>query len=227
MYNINSVFIKFFYFNLKQFVFKQNKNTFFNIFFKTKINFFCLAPQYSFKKYYFFFDYFLKVNKYFFIKCLNLLLHNYLFRYINIIYSLTQININFFFLSNQSYFNFFWNVDINFFLKNFTKNNFSRFLINFFRKHKIKLLIFFDSKFLIFLPFFKRVGFITSGFLTPTNNLNFLDLPLFFNNFSIFSKYFFFNLTYKVYLLSLFYKYINTFYKYLYNYNKIIKLINV
>lgn len=147
-----------------------------------------------------------------------------MYKYVNIIYSLTSLNINFFILSNTSYFNFFWNLDINFFLKNFTKNNFSRFLINFFRNNNIKLLIFFDNNFLTFLPFFKRMGFLISGFLTTKTNLKFFDLPLFFNNLSLFSKYFFFNLTYKVYLLSLFYKYNNFFIKYLSNYNKYLRL---
>ena len=226
LFNINSVFIYFFYNNLKLVSNNHsNKKSLLKFFFKNDLNFFFYIQSNSFKKYYYFFKYFLKIDKFFFVKCAQLLLNSYIQHYINIIYSITGIGINFFFLSNQTYFNLLWNMDINFFFKNFTKNSFIRFIINFFKKKNIKLLVFFDTRFLNLLPFFKKMNFLTCGFISVKNNSSFLDLPLFFDNTSIFNRYFFFNLTYKVYLLSLYHKYLNTFYSFVKNYNKHHKLL--
>ena len=218
LFNINSVFLYFFYSNSKLILNLPGRKTATTFFYKDNLNFFFIQTQ-NFKKYYYFFKYFYKMNGFFFVKCIQLLLYNYTHNYINTIYNITNIGINFFFLSNNSYFNFLWDIDTNFFLKNSTKSSFMRFMVNFFKKNKIKVLIFFDDKFLNLLPFFKKMNFLTCGFISTKNSSNILDLPLYFNNTSLISKYFFFNLTYKVYLLSLYYRYLNTFFVYVRNYD--------
>lgn len=224
LFNINSVFIYFFYNNFKLFLNFSGKQKLSTFFYKNNLNFFFSTQTHNFKKYYYFFKYFYKVNNFFFIKCIQLLLYNYTHNYINTVYNITNIGINFFFLSNNPYFNFLWDINTSFFLNNTTKNSFMRFMVNFFKKNKIKMLIFFDDKFFNLLPFFKKMNFLTCGFISVKNNSKILDLPLYFNNTSLMSKYFFFNLTYKVYLLSLYYKYLKTFYTYIKNYNNYIFL---
>ena len=219
--NINSQY-KFFHFHflrLKQFYFFKN-NSILPILFKNKINFIFILKKSYFKKYYYFFNYFYKLNKFIFLKCSNLILYKYLKKYINIIYSLTQININFFFLSNNLNFNMLWRLDINFFFKSLNKNNFIRFLINFFLKNNIKLVILLENNFFNLLPFFKKFNILTAGLVFFNLPSKFIDIPLYLNNLSSFNKYFFINLTYKVYLLSIHKKHINYFYNYLVLKNK-------
>lgn len=209
--NINSdlKFIHFFYTKLSFFYNFSNKNKIFNILFKNKINFFFFIKKSSIKKYYYFFKYFLKINNYVFLKCSNLFFYKSLQNYINTIYNLSSININFFFLSDNNNFNFFWNFDSNFFSKNFNKNSFARFLITFFKKNNIKMLVFLDNSFFNLLPFFKKFSLLTSGLINFNINSKFLDIPLYLDNMSYYNKYFFYNLTYKIFLLSLSNKYFN------------------
>lgn len=174
-----------------------------NNLFNVKTNFFFYFKSSFFKKYYYFFKYYLKVNNYIFLKCSTLFFNKNLNKLVNIIYSLSQINLNFFFLSKNFSFNLFWNIDINVFYKYFNKNVFIRFLINFFKNNNIKILILLDNKFYKLLPFFKKFNLLTSGLISFLLPQKFLDVPLFVNNLSYFNKFFFFNLIYKVFLLSL------------------------
>ena len=209
LFNINSSFkyIHLFYSKLGFFYLKTNKKQIFNNIFKNKINFFFFVKKASIKKYYYFFKYFLKISDYAFIKCSNLFFYRSLHTYINTLYNISSLGINFFFLSKNSNFNFLWNFDVNFFSKNFNKSSFLRFLVNFFKKNNIKMLIFLDKTFFNLLPFFKKFSFLISGLISFNIHTNFLDVPLYLDNLSLYNKYFFYNLTYKVYILSLSNKY--------------------
>lgn len=185
--------------------FKLNIN---NLFFK-KINlknYFFLRNS-LLNNYFFFFRNIIRINNFFFIKCINLILYSYLYKYINIIYFLAKNNYNFYFISENYNFNLFWSFNINYLQNNLTKANFMRFFINFFKKNKIKFLIFIDFFFINFLTFFQKLNVITSGLLNIFFKNNYYNYPIFLLNNNIYNSYFIYNLTYDIYLLSLLNKY--------------------
>ena len=212
--NSNIPFINLF-FNLKLFYNYDFKQTNFNNIFRLKNNFFFYLKSNFFKKYYYFFKYYFKVNNYIFLKCSTIFFNKSLNKLINMVYSLSQINLNFYFLSRNFSFNLFWNIDVNILKKSFNKNLFIRFIINFFKINRIKILILLDNKFYSLLPFFKKFNLITAGLISFSLPPRFLDIPLFINNISYFNKFFFFTLIYKVFLLSLKNKYYNNVVKYI------------
>ena len=182
--------------------------------FKFKLNFFFFIKNFKLLNYYYYFKRFLKVHNYMFLKCCDLLTHKIFLKFINIIYSFTAINLNFFFLSYNFDFNFFWNLDLNVLSKNLNKNSFLRFLINFFKLNKIKILIFLDKKFSLFLPFFKKFNFLITCPLLIGVNPKYIDIFIITSNF-YYNKYFIFNLVYKIYILSMLNKYFKYYFKYL------------
>jgi len=102
-----------------------------------------------------------------------------------------------------------------------------RFLINFLKKNKIKLIIFTDFFFVNFLNFFKKLNLLTAGVINVTYKLNFFNFPLFFQNNNLYNNYFLYNITYDIYLLALLNKYNNILYKFFKNYYKLNKLLYI
>jgi hypothetical protein len=218
----NYTFITYLFFKY----FKNNLNYFF--FKKIKLNNYFIIKNKLLNNYYYYFKNIIKINNFFFIKCINLILYTYIYNYINIIYFLTKNNYNFYFISEYKNYNIFYIFDIKYLKKNLTKANFMRFLINFFKKNKIKLLIFVDFFFINFLTFFKKLGLLSSGILDITCKINYYNFPIFFQHSNIYNIFFLYNLTYDVYMLGLLHKYLNIlcgFYKNYFKLNKIIYLI--
>jgi hypothetical protein len=99
-----------------------------------------------------------------------------------------------------------------------------RFFINFFKKNKIKFLIFIDFFFINFLTFFQKLNIITSGLLSIFYKNNYYNYPIFLLNNNIYNSYFIYNLTYDIYLLSLLNKYNIILLNFFKNFSKLNKI---
>ena len=214
------------FFFLNFLFYKSHKLNLNNLFFKKIFfnNYFLVKNKFL-NNYFFFFKNIFKINNYFFIKCINLVLYSFFYKYINIIYFLVNNNYNFYFISENKNFNLFWIFSLKYLKKNLTKANFLRFLINFFKKNKIKLIIFTDYYFVNFLNFFKKLNIITAGIININYKLSFYNYPLFFQNNDIYNTYFLYNLSYDIYLLSQLNKYHNIIFNFFKNYYKLNKLL--
>lgn len=102
-----------------------------------------------------------------------------------------------------------------------------RFLINFLKKNRVKLLIFTDFFFINFINFFKKLNLITAGIVNVSYKINFYNFPLFFQNSGVYNTYFLYNITYDMYLLALLNKYNNISHKFFKNYYKLTKLLYI
>ena len=102
-----------------------------------------------------------------------------------------------------------------------------RFLINFLKKNRIKLVVFTDSFFINFLNFFKKLNLITAGIVNVSHRVNFYNFPLFFQNSDLYNVYFLYNITYDMYLLALLNKYNVIVCRFFKNYYKLNKLLYI
>jgi hypothetical protein len=211
---INVLFFKALRPNLSDLVFKK---IYLNNYFTVKNKFL--------NNYFFFFKNIFKINNFFFIRCVNLILHSYFYKYVNTVYFLVHSGYNFYLLSENQNNNLFWIFDMKYLKKNLTKANFMRFLINFLRKNKIKLVVFIDFFFINFLNFFKKLNLITAGIVNVSNKLNFFNFPLFFQNSDIYNTYFLHSVTYDIYLIALSNNYNRIVYKFFKNYYKLNRIL--
>ena len=100
-----------------------------------------------------------------------------------------------------------------------------KFFINFFKKNKIKILIFMDLSFINFLNFFKKLNIITCGFINFFITESYFNYPIFLLNNNVYNSYFLYNITYDLYLISVIYKYNIIFKNFFKNFIKLNKLI--
>jgi hypothetical protein len=225
--NSNLFFLKIY--NFINLLFYKNFKLSFKLFFFKKINLknYFFIKTFFLNNYFFFFKSILKINNFFFIKCVNLVLYSYLYKYINIIFFLVKNNYNFYFISENYNFNLFWSFDIIYLKNNLTKANFMRFFIKFFKKNNIKFLIFVDFFFINFLSFFKKLNIITAGLITVFFNTNHFNYPIFLLDNNLYNSYFLYNITYDIYLIGVLHKYNIILLKFFKNFFKLNRLLYI
>lgn len=210
--------------------YKSLKTNFSNLKYLKKINLnnYFVIKNKALSNLFFFFKTFIKANNFFFVKCVKLVLHNYFYKFISVVYYLVFNNYSFYVLSENKSYNLFWLFDIEYLKKNLTKANFMRFLINFLKKNKVKLVVFTDLTFINYLNFFKKLNLITAGSLSTARKLNSYNYPLFFQNNNAYSSFFLYNVMHDVYVAAQKNKYnliLNKFFKNYYSLNRLLFLI--